>query len=285
MYMQQVEAIEDLRAVLRQWRQAGESVAFVPTMGNLHAGHLDLAGRAQVLADRTVVSIFVNPLQFGPREDYAAYPRTLERDRVQLQTAGVDLLFAPSVQVIYPRGQQDATRVHIPQLSDILCGAFRPGHFDGVATVVAKLFNLVQPDFAVFGKKDYQQWRLLERMVSDLAIPVSIVGAPTVREQDGLAMSSRNQYLSSAERKQAPALYNCLSGIRDGLLGGDRDFGRLETQAMRQLESLGFKPQYVEIRNARNLAPPDTHSREYVVLAAAYLGQTRLIDNLEIPPT
>lgn len=283
--MQQVEAIEDLRAVLRQWRQAGESVAFVPTMGNLHAGHLDLVTRADALADRTVASIFVNPLQFGPREDYAAYPRTLERDYAELQSVGTDMLFAPPVQVIYPQGQQNVTRVHVPQLSDILCGAFRPGHFDGVATVVAKLFNLVQPDFAVFGKKDYQQWRLIESMVSDLAIPVSIVGAPTVREQDGLAMSSRNQYLSSEERRRAPALYRCLSGIRDRLLEGSRDFGRLQAEALRQLESLGFKPQYVEIRNSRNLAPPDELTSEYVVLAAAYLGRTRLIDNVEIPPT
>ncbi|HEX5056291.1 MAG TPA: pantoate--beta-alanine ligase [Gammaproteobacteria bacterium] len=283
--MQQVEAIADLRAVVRRWRQAGESIAFVPTMGNLHAGHLDLVGRAQELADRTVVSIFVNPLQFGPREDYAAYPRTLERDRTLLQSAGADLLFAPSVQAIYPQGQQDVTRVHVPRLSDILCGAFRPGHFDGVATIVAKLFNLVQPDCAIFGKKDYQQWRLIESMVSELAIPVSIVGAPTVREQDGLAMSSRNQYLSSEERRRAPELYKCLSGIRDRLVEGDRNFGYMQAQAMQQLESLGFRPQYVEIRNPWNLASPDADTREYVVLAAAYLGQTRLIDNLEILPT
>jgi pantoate--beta-alanine ligase len=196
MNMQYIEAIEDLRAMLRPWRRAGESIAFVPTMGNLHAGHLDLVSRAAALADRTVVSIFVNPLQFGPQEDYASYPRTLERDRAQLEALATDALFVPPVSAIYPQSPRMVTRVQVPGLSDILCGAFRPGHFEGVATVVAKLFNLVQPDIAVFGKKDYQQLRLIERMAQDLAIPVSIVGISTVREPDGLAMSSRNQYLS-----------------------------------------------------------------------------------------
>lgn len=282
--MQYFEAIEDLRAELRLWRRGGGSIAFVPTMGNLHAGHLDLVGRAQALADRTVASIFVNPLQFGPQEDYAAYPRTLERDRERLQAAGADILFAPSVDTIYPQNPRAVTRIRVPELSDILCGAFRPGHFEGVATVVAKLFNLVQPDIAVFGKKDYQQLRLIERMVHDLAIPVSIVGVPTVREPDGLAMSSRNQYLSPQERALAPALYNCLADISRQLMGGGHDFSRLEGEAMRQLEQTGFKPQYVEIRRATDLAKPEAGERELVVLGAAYLGRTRLIDNLEILP-
>lgn len=281
--MQQIEAIEDLRAELRRWRRAGESIAFVPTMGNLHAGHIDLVTRARMLAARTVVSIFVNPLQFGPQEDYASYPRTLDQDREHLQTSGADMLFSPAVHTIYPQGGQATTRVQVPGLSDILCGAFRPGHFEGVATVVAKLFNLVQPDLAVFGKKDYQQWRLIERMARDLAIPVSIIGAPTVREPDGLAMSSRNQYLLPEERKLAPALYRCLVDVCNEIERGNKDFAVLEAEAMQQLEKLGFKPQYVEIRTA-SLARPQAEEQELVVLAAAYLGKTRLIDNLEILP-
>jgi pantoate--beta-alanine ligase len=282
--MQNIEAIEDLRAALRLWRQGGQSVAFVPTMGNLHAGHLDLVSRARALADRTVASIFVNPLQFGPREDYAAYPRTLDRDRDQLRSAGADMLFAPSVDTIYPQAPRAVTRVQVPGLGDVLCGAFRPGHFEGVATVVAKLFNLVQPDIAVFGKKDYQQLRLIERMVHDLAIPVSIVGVPTVREADGLAMSSRNQYLSPRERALAPALYKHLAGIAQQVIAGNRDFSRLEGKAMEDLAGVGFKPQYVEIRRAKDLAKPETGEDELVVLGAACLGNTRLIDNLEILP-
>lgn len=282
--MQHIEAIEDLRVALRPWRRGGESIAFVPTMGNLHAGHLDLVSRARTLADRTVVSIFVNPLQFGPREDYAAYPRTLDRDREQLRAAGADILFAPSVATIYPQNLQAVTRVHVPELSDILCGAFRPGHFEGVATVVAKLFNLVQPDIAIFGKKDYQQLRLIERMARDLAIPVSIVGVPTVREPDGLAMSSRNQYLSPQERALAPALYTCLTGIARQITKGVSDYSRLGGEAMQELERSGFKPQYVEVRKAVDLSKPEAGERELVVLGAAYMGRTRLIDNLEILP-
>jgi pantoate--beta-alanine ligase len=282
--MQQIEAIEDLRAVIRRWRQAGESIAFVPTMGNLHAGHIDLVSRARAQAARTVVSIFVNPLQFGPQEDYATYPRTLEPDRQKLAAAGADALFVPPVQVIYPRDLDSVTRVYVPELSDILCGAFRPGHFSGVATVVAKLFNLVQPDLALFGKKDYQQWRLIERMVRDLAIPVSILGVATRREPDGLAMSSRNQYLSPGERELAPALYRCLVGVGTAVTAGNRDFAALEAGAMQELQGLGFKPQYVEIRSARDLKPPEAQECELVLLAAAWLGKTRLIDNLEIPP-
>jgi pantoate--beta-alanine ligase len=282
--MQQIEAIEDLRAVVSHWRREGESIAFVPTMGNLHAGHIDLVNRASTLAARTVVSIFVNPLQFGPQEDYAAYPRTLEQDRQKLQAAGVDALFVPPVQVIYPQNLDAVTRVQVPELSDILCGAFRPGHFSGVTTVVAKLFNLVQPDLALFGKKDYQQWCLIERMVRDLAIPVSIIGVPTVREADGLAMSSRNQYLQPKERELAPALYRCLVGVSDAVTAGNRVFAALEAGAMQQLKKLGFEPQYVEIRTAKGLVRPQAAEAELVVLAAAWLGRTRLIDNLEIPP-
>ncbi|HEY3487276.1 MAG TPA: pantoate--beta-alanine ligase [Gammaproteobacteria bacterium] len=281
--MRQLEEIAGLRAAIRQWRQNGETIVFVPTMGNLHAGHIELVKRAKTLGQKTVVSIFVNPLQFGPNEDFAAYPRTLEQDREKLRAAGVDLLFTPTAAAVYPQGLQAATRVEVSALSDILCGAFRPGHFAGVATVVAKLFNLVQPDVAVFGKKDYQQWRLIEIMVRDLAFPVTIIGVETVREADGLAMSSRNQYLQAQERQLAPELYRCLSRIRVEIESGNRNFTSLESGAIRSLENMGFKPQYVEIRSAHDLSRP-TADEALVVLAAAFIGKTRLIDNLEIIP-
>ncbi len=204
MTLPMVQEAAALERALAPWREAG--IAFVPTMGNLHDGHLALVARARELAPRVVVSIFVNPLQFGPQEDYAAYPRTLEEDRARLAEAGVDLLFAPTVEVMYPRPLTEVTRVHVPGLSQILCGAARPGHFDGVATVVARLFNLVRPRHAVFGEKDYQQLMIIRRMVADLAFPIEIHGVPTVREPDGLAMSSRNRYLSPSERARAPRL-------------------------------------------------------------------------------
>jgi pantoate--beta-alanine ligase len=280
--MQQVESVATLSETIRRWRQAGETIAFVPTMGNLHAGHLALVARAKALAARTVVSIFVNPLQFGPAEDFARYPRTLQADQALLQPYGIDLLFTPSVETIYPRPQAHITRIQVPGLHDILCGAFRPGHFDGVATVVAKLFNLVQPDSAVFGKKDYQQWRVIQRMVQDLNIPVQIIGVDTVREADGLAMSSRNQYLDAAQRRSAVGLYSCLQDIRSRILAGAGDYSALQAAALQTLRGLGFDPEYVEIRNSANLAEPGPRDRELVVLAAARLGATRLIDNLEI---
>jgi pantoate--beta-alanine ligase len=280
--MQQVESVATLRETIRRWRQAGETIAFVPTMGNLHAGHLALVARAKALAAHTVVSIFVNPLQFGPAEDFARYPRTLQADQVLLQPYGIDLLFTPSVETIYPRPQAQITRIQVPGLNDILCGAFRPGHFDGVATVVAKLFNLVQPDSAVFGKKDYQQWRVIQRMVQDLNIPVQIIGVDTVREADGLAMSSRNQYLDAAQRRSAVGLYSCLQDIRGRILAGAGDYSALRAAGLQTLRGLGFDPEYVEIRNSANLAAAGPGDRELVVLAAARLGATRLIDNLEI---
>ena len=274
--------VEDLRKRILRWRNIGQSVALVPTMGNLHAGHIALVKHANKLADRVVVSIFVNPLQFGPKEDFAAYPRTPEADRLQLAVAGTDLLFAPEVEEVYPGGMEGATRVEVPALSGILDGASRPGHFTGVATVVNKLFNMVQPDTAVFGEKDYQQLLVIRRMAADLSLPVRIVGHPTVREQDGLAMSSRNQYLTKSERAQAPLLQRVLREVEKSLREGARGYGPLQQQAMEKLAAGGFRPDYVEIRHAETLAAPKEDDRHFVVLGAAWLGKARLIDNVAL---
>jgi pantoate--beta-alanine ligase len=277
--LQKAVEVGDLRRLVAGWRAAGERIGFVPTMGNLHAGHLDLVAEAQRRADRCVVSIFVNPMQFGQGEDFDAYPRTLQADEDKLLAAGADLLFAPVVKTVYPIGAERQTRVEVPGISDILCGASRPGHFVGVATVVCKLFNMVQPDLAVFGEKDYQQLMVIRRMVADLAIPIEIMGRPTVREADGLAMSSRNGYLSPEQRRIAPGLYHTLQATASAIEGGERDFAMLEREALKTLESLGFRPDYYAIRQARDLALPEPGDGPMVVLAAAYLGSTRLIDN------
>jgi pantoate--beta-alanine ligase len=277
--MQTVNSVEDLRATLALWRKAGERVAFVPTMGNLHAGHLALVREAARRSDRVVVSIFVNPMQFGEGEDFDAYPRTLEEDKASLIEVGVDLLFAPPVSTIYPSGSAQQTRVEVPGISDVLCGASRPGHFVGVATVVCKLFNMVQPDLAVFGEKDYQQLMVIRRMVADLAIPVDVVGMPTVRESDGLAMSSRNSYLSATQRATAPLLYRTLRTTAEAIRAGNRDNNRLEAEAQAALQDAGFRPDYYAIRRTEDLAMPGESEGDLVILAAAYLGTTRLIDN------
>jgi len=268
-----------LEAALAPWRT--DAIAFVPTMGNLHDGHLALVARARRLAPRVVVSIYVNPLQFGPQEDFAAYPRTLEQDRARLAEAGADLIFAPHDRVMYPRPLDETTRVHVPGLSEILCGAHRPGHFDGVATVVARLFNLVRPDHAVFGEKDYQQLLVIRRMVADLAIPVRIHGVPTVREADGLAMSSRNQYLTPEERARAPALYRALRAAAEALARGEEDYARVEAAGSEALAAAGLRVDYFTVRDAEDLSPP-APGRPLVVLAAARLGRARLIDNLRV---
>jgi pantoate--beta-alanine ligase len=250
-------------------------------MGNLHAGHLALVTEGRRRARRLVVSIFVNPLQFGPQEDLAAYPRTLAQDVALLEQGGCDLLFAPAPETMYPRGQQAQTRVEVPGLSDILCGRSRPGHFAGVATVVCKLLNMVQPDLALFGEKDYQQLLVIRRMAEDLEMPVEIVGLPTVREPDGLAMSSRNGYLSAQERARAPALYRALLGAGDALVAG-RAVSVVEHEATQALVAAGLRPDYVSIRRAADLAEPEPRDREMVVLGACYLGRARLIDNLRV---
>ncbi len=274
--------VAELRQRIQRWRNIHQRVALVPTMGNLHAGHLALVKRAHELAERVVVSIFVNPMQFGPKEDFGAYPRTPDADRLQLAVSGVDLLFMPEVDEVYPGGVSEVTRVEVPSLSGTLDGASRPGHFTGVATVVTKLFNMVQPDAAIFGEKDYQQLLVIRRMTADLCLPVEIVGHPTVREPDGLAMSSRNQYLTKSERAQAPLLNYVLRETVLALRGGERDFTALQQQAVQHLEKAGFRPDYVEIRQADSLAAPGAADMRFVVLGAAWLGKARLIDNVSL---
>ncbi len=250
-------------------------------MGNLHEGHLSLVGTARTQADKVIASIFVNPLQFGEGEDFEAYPRTPETDSAALEAAGCDLLFAPGVDEMYPDGPS-ATRLSVGALGDLLCGAHRLGHFDGMATVVAKLLNIVQPDTAVFGKKDYQQLVVIRRFVKDLDIPVKIVGVPTVREADGLALSSRNRYLDRGERGIAPLLNRVLRETAAALQNGNSDYHALCRDAMDRLRQAGFMPDYVEIRNAADLAEPAAETSKLVILAAARLGRARLIDNVEV---
>lgn len=276
-----INQLSELRAQVESWRRGG-NVAFVPTMGNLHAGHLSLVKAAHKIADRVVVSIFVNPMQFGEGEDFESYPRTLENDSAMLRSEGTDLLFAPPVEVMYPKPQSEQTRVEVPNLSDLLCGAHRPGHFVGVATVVCKLLNMVQSDIALFGKKDFQQLMVIRRMVEDLAMPVRIVGVETMRETDGLAMSSRNGYLTDQERATAPVLYRVLSGLAQKLRAGDDDYAGLQAQAARELDDNGFRPDYIAIRRAEDLLEPRAGEADLVILAAANLGGARLIDNIEV---
>lgn len=271
-----------LRAALRGLRAGGGRVALVPTMGNLHAGHLELVRLAAGHADHVVVSIFVNPLQFGPDEDFDRYPRTLDADLEALAGLGQALqVFAPDTTVLYPDGPELASQVQVGGLSEILCGASRPGHFTGVATVVLKLLNLVQPEVAVFGRKDYQQLQVIRRMVRDLDVPVCIEAGETVREADGLALSSRNRYLRAAERQQAPVLYRMLGDLAAAVQAGTDDLPVLEQAGRDALIAAGMRPDYVSIRCQQDLRVPAAGDRDLVVLAAARLGETRLIDNLE----
>jgi len=275
------DRIQPLQEQLSSWRSEGQSIALVPTMGNLHAGHLALVKRAQQIAQGTVVTIFVNPTQFVQGEDYAAYPRTFENDRLALEALGTDILFHPPVSAMYPDGVQQQTRVTVDGLDDIFCGKFRKGHFTGVATVVTKLFNIIQPDVAVFGEKDYQQLLVIRRLVRDLNMPIEIAGMATVREDDGLAMSSRNRYLSESERRTASLLYQVLLQISDEIKKGSMDYSLLEQNAAAVLRHAGFRPEYISIRNADDLGEP-VAAGNLVVLAAAWLGQARLIDNLQV---
>lgn len=277
--MQEVSTTEALREQLSEWRHAGDHIALVPTMGNLHQGHLSLVKLARRHAERVVVSIFVNPTQFGENEDFEKYPRTLERDKRRLKRLNTDLLFAPDVETMYPFGIDNATSVTVPVLTEEFCGAFRPGHFEGVTSVVSRLFSLVQPDVAVFGQKDYQQQLVIRRLVEDLSLPIEIICGPTHREQDGLAMSSRNQYLSTEERAIAPKLFAILNEVGSELESGKRNFEELEERATAELQGIGFEPEYVSIRRAENLAIPDRDTDQLVILAAARLGKARLIDN------
>lgn len=280
--MLHLETLEQLRRARQLWAESKASVAFVPTMGNLHEGHLRLVAAARELADKVIVSIYVNPMQFGANEDLDKYPRTLAADMEKLTAAGADAVFTPDTSMIYPRGLGDQTYVEVPGISDILCGASRPGHFRGVATIVCKLFNMVQPDHAVFGKKDYQQLMVIRLMSQDLSLPLTIHGIDTVRADDGLALSSRNGYLSTAERQQATAVYRSMQAVAHALQGERNDFQNIEQEARSILKDAGFTPDYVSIRRQADLTPPSAEDTQLVVLVAAYLGKTRLIDNLEI---
>ena len=278
--MNTVKNLQQLRAAISRARSEGKRIAFVPTMGNLHAGHIALIQHATERADFVVASIFVNPLQFGANEDLDNYPRTLAADQSKLLEAGCNLLFTPDAQDMYPQGMAQQTIVSVPGVSAGLCGGSRPGHFDGVATIVCKLFNMVQPDIALFGEKDFQQLAVIRKMVADLNIPVHIFGVPIVRDHDGLALSSRNGYLSAQQRAVAPALQQGLQALKAQIKNGRRDYATLFEQFKTDLQAAGFRLDYVELRDALSLQPAAMDSTQLVLLAAAYLGSTRLIDNL-----
>ena len=278
--MQTHSTLAALRAQVRQWRREGASIGFVPTMGNLHAGHHALVDLARKHADRVVASIFVNPTQFGPNEDYARYPRTPDSDIKGLAETGCDALFLPPVEQMYPFGTMGCVQMHVPGITDILCGAHRPGHFNGVAQVVARLFNMVQPDLAVFGRKDYQQLQVIRYMTREMSFPVEIIPAPTLREADGLAMSSRNQYLQADERQTATRIYQTLRFMRDAARQGLPVAG-IEDEAVARLEAAGFSVDYAEVRRGDLTRAKSPDEKGLVALVAARLGRTRLIDNLE----
>ncbi len=280
--MEVLTRTDQLRAAVAKARQAGARIAFVPTMGNLHDGHLSLITTARTRADVVIASIFVNPAQFGPDEDYETYPRTLERDQALLASQGTDFLFTPTVAEVYPHGDTTRTSVEVTGITDRLCGASRPGHFRGVTTVVSKLFNMVQPDVAVFGQKDFQQLQVIRRMVEDLDFPIQVMGAPTLREQSGLAMSSRNGYLNESQKQQAAGIYRALCACASDIESGARDFADLETQAVIDLADAGFRIDYFQICRQSDLEPAMEADRELAILAAAWLGDTRLIDNVQV---
>lgn len=282
MAMKILSTIAQLREQISAWRKNGERIAFVPTMGNLHNGHLKLVDIAKTHADRVIVSIFVNPMQFGKNEDLDSYPRTLDADCAGLTSHGADAVFTPTPDMMYPRGLEVQTFVEVPELGDLHCGASRAGHFRGVSTIVCKLFNLVQPDVACFGQKDYQQLAIIRQMITDLSMPIDIIGVPTERAADGLALSSRNGYLTPEQRAIAPKLYQLLQQLRSQVLAGEHDYRALELQTKQQLTDAGFKPDYIDISERNYLTLADSASQEKVILAAAWLGTTRLIDNLEV---
>ena len=284
MNMNTVESIKDLRAQVKSWRMQGLTIAFVPTMGNLHDGHLALVKAAHQHADKVIASIFVNPMQFGLSEDIDNYPRTLAQDKESLMKVNTDLLFTPTADIIYPKGVGENSYVEVPNISDLYCGASRPGHFRGVATVVCKLFNLVQPDSACFGSKDYQQLQVIQTMVEDLSMPVNVIPVEIIRETSGLAMSSRNGYLTPEELAIAPALYQTLQWLSTELRNNHqpRDYAALVMQASEKIDNAGLKTDYINLCNAKTLAPATPNDKDIVILAAAYLGKARLIDNMPV---
>lgn len=272
-------AISTIREHVKTWRSKGETVAFVPTMGNLHQGHITLVNEAKKRADHVVVSIFVNPMQFSANEDLEGYPRTLAQDSEKLMLAGTELLFTPTPEIIYPKGLAQQTFIEVPEIGDELCGASRPGHFRGVATIVSKLFNIVQPDIALFGRKDFQQLMIIKTMVEDLSMPIDVIGVETIREASGLAMSSRNGYLTIEEKHSAATLKQALDSIVNAIQRGEAIQQAIST-AKKRLITVGFTPDYLEVRNANTLRQVTAADSELVVIGAAYLGKARLIDNV-----
>ena len=280
--MYQATSVIELRQYVQHWKDHGQSIAFIPTMGNLHAGHMSLIEKGQSLSDRTICSIFVNPMQFGPNEDWDHYPRSLESDIEQLETIGCDLVYLPTASELYPEGLDKISHVEVTDLTERYEGAHRPGHFTGVATVVLKLFNIVKPDVSVFGKKDFQQYRVISKMVEDFNLEVQIIGQETTREASGLATSSRNQYLDDAQKEKAAMIYRLLQQTARLIDEGERDFEMLQQRAIDSLDAAGFKTDYFCICNAETLQPASADDRDLVILVTAGLGSTRLLDNIEI---
>ena len=280
--MDQAISVSELRQYVQHWKDHKQSIAFIPTMGNLHQGHLSLIEKGQSLCDRSICSIFVNPMQFGPNEDFNHYPRTLDQDIKYLKSVGCDLVYMPTASELYPQGLDNISQIMVTDLTESYEGAHRPGHFTGVATIVAKLFNIVKPDISVFGKKDYQQYCVIKKMVQDLNLDVEIIGQETSREASGLATSSRNQYLSTEQKKQAALIYQTLQEASDKILKGERDFVSIEKQAIDHFNRAGFNTDYFNICNADTLNPATAEDRRLVILVTTSLGGTRLLDNIEI---
>jgi pantoate--beta-alanine ligase len=280
--MYQANSVTELRQYVQHWKDHDQSIAFIPTMGNLHAGHMSLIEKGQSLCDRSLCSIFVNPMQFGPNEDFNHYPRTLDSDLAQLEAAGCDLVYLPTASELYPEGLDKITQIQVTDLTDHYEGSHRPGHFTGVATVVLKLFNIVKPDVSVFGKKDFQQYRVISKMVSDLNLDVQIIGQETTRETSGLATSSRNQYLDQAQTEKAALIYQQLRQTAQQIDQGERDFETLRTRAIANLDEAGFKTDYFCICSAESLLPATPGDRDLVILVTAAMGPTRLLDNIEV---
>lgn len=280
--MYQATSVIELRQYIQHWKNHGQSIAFIPTMGNLHLGHISLIEKGQSLCDHTICSIFVNPMQFGPNEDFNHYPRTLERDIDQLKAIGCDLVYLPAASELYPDGLEKITQVQVTDLTGVFEGAHRPGHFTGVATIVLKLLNIVRPDVSIFGKKDFQQYRVISKMVEDLNLEVDIIGAETTREPNGLATSSRNQYLSDDQKKLASLIYRTLRESAASITAGENTFDKLEQRAIERLNQAGFETDYFSVCNVETLEPASPEDRTLVILVTARLGETRLLDNIEI---
>lgn len=280
--MYQATSVIELRQYIQHWKNHGKSIAFIPTMGNLHQGHISLIEKGQSLCDHTICSIFVNPMQFGPNEDFNHYPRTLERDIVQLEAISCDLIYLPAASELYPDGLEKITQVQVTDLTGIFEGAHRPGHFTGVATIVLKLLNIVRPDVSIFGKKDFQQYRVISKMVEDLNLEVDIIGAETTREPNGLATSSRNQYLSDDQKELASLIYRTLKESAASITAGENTFDKLEQRAIERLNQAGFETDYFCVCNVETLERASPEDRRLVILVTARLGETRLLDNIEI---